>query len=81
MLPPPRKAGRAGAQTGRFPLENVRFLAIGLWPEIGYREFCGLLKLDPNTHAIVLATAFFTSLFFALAAWIPVGLLLRWILL
>jgi hypothetical protein len=33
--------------------------------------------MDPTTHAFVLATAFFTSLFFALAAWLPVGLLLR----
>lgn len=38
------------------------------------------LNLDPNTHAFVLATAFFTSIFFALAAWIPAGLLLRWFL-
>ena len=35
------------------------------------------MTLDPNTHAFVLATAFFTSLFFALAAWLPVALLLR----
>jgi hypothetical protein len=33
--------------------------------------------MDPNTHAYVLMTAFFTSLFFALAAWLPLGLLLR----
>lgn len=39
------------------------------------------MNLDPNTHAFVLATAFFTSLFFALAAWIPAALLLREILL
>jgi hypothetical protein len=37
--------------------------------------------MDPNTRAFVLATAFFTSLFFALAAWIPAGLLLRSLLL
>lgn len=37
--------------------------------------------MDPNTHAFVLATAFFTSLFFALAAWIPLLLLLRSLLL
>jgi hypothetical protein len=33
--------------------------------------------MNPNTHAYVLATAFFTSVFFALGAWLPVGLLLR----
>jgi hypothetical protein len=37
--------------------------------------------MDPNTHAYVLGTAFFTSIFFALAAWLPVGLVLRKILL
>jgi hypothetical protein len=36
--------------------------------------------MDPNTHAYVLATAFFTSIFFALGAWLPVGLLLRAVL-
>lgn len=41
--------------------------------------FCGM-RLDPNTHGFVLATAFFTSLFFAIGAWIPVLLLLRWVL-
>jgi hypothetical protein len=35
------------------------------------------MPLDPNMRAFVLATAFFTSLFFALGAWMPVGLLLR----
>jgi hypothetical protein len=35
------------------------------------------VNLDPNTHAYVLWTAFFTSLFFALAAWLPVGFALR----
>ena len=34
--------------------------------------------MDPNTHAFVLATAFFTSLFFAIAAWLPVALLLHY---
>ena len=38
------------------------------------------MNLDPNTHAFVLATAFFTSLFFALAAWLPAALLLRHLL-
>jgi hypothetical protein len=37
--------------------------------------------MDPNTHAFVLATAFFTSLFFALAAWLPLAFLLRSLLL
>ena len=36
--------------------------------------------MDPNTHAYVVATAFFTSLFFALAAWLPIAMLLRLIL-
>jgi hypothetical protein len=36
--------------------------------------------MDPNTHAFVLATAFVTSLTFALGAWIPVLLALRWLL-
>jgi hypothetical protein len=35
------------------------------------------VNLDPNTHAFVLATAFFTSIFFALAAWLPAALFLR----
>jgi hypothetical protein len=39
------------------------------------------MRLDPNTHAFVLATAFFTSIFFALAAFLPVGLLLHRLLL
>jgi hypothetical protein len=38
------------------------------------------LQLDPNTHAYVVATAVLTSMFFALGAWLPVGLLLRAIL-
>ena len=36
--------------------------------------------MDPNTHAYVVATAFFTSLFFALAAWLPIAMLLHMIL-
>jgi len=35
------------------------------------------VTMDPNTHAFVLATAFFTSIFFALAAWLPVALVLH----
>jgi hypothetical protein len=38
------------------------------------------MNLDPNTHAYVLGTAFFTSLAFAFAAWLPVGLFLHWLL-
>jgi hypothetical protein len=38
------------------------------------------MSLDPNTERFVLATAFFTSLFFALGAWAPAGLLLRWLI-
>jgi hypothetical protein len=33
--------------------------------------------MDPNMDRFVLATAFFTALFFALGAWAPVGLILR----
>jgi hypothetical protein len=35
------------------------------------------VQFDPNTRAFVLATAFFTSLFFALGAWLPSMLALR----
>jgi hypothetical protein len=35
------------------------------------------VNLDPNTHAFVVATAFVTSVLFAIAAWIPAALLLR----
>ena len=35
------------------------------------------MNMDPSTHTFVLATAFFTSIFFALAAWLPVAFLLR----
>jgi hypothetical protein len=35
--------------------------------------------MDPNTHAYVLGTAFFTSIFGALALWLPVGLALRYL--
>jgi hypothetical protein len=44
-------------------------------PESGFA-----VNLDPNTHAFVLATAFFTSLMFALAAWLPCVFLLRFLL-
>jgi hypothetical protein len=36
---------------------------------------------DPNAQAYVLATAFLTSFFFAMGAWVPALLLLRWLLL
>jgi hypothetical protein len=39
------------------------------------------VNLDPKMRAYVLWTAFLTSLFFALAAWLPVGLALRSLLL
>ena len=32
------------------------------------------MRLDPNTHAYVMATAFFTSIFFAIAAMSVIGL-------
>jgi hypothetical protein len=38
------------------------------------------MGLDPNTHAFVLATAFFTSIFFSIAALIPALLLLHAVL-
>ena len=38
------------------------------------------MSLDPNTHAFVLATAFFTSIFFAMGAFLPVALVLRFLL-
>src|SRR3989304_2281230 len=37
------------------------------------------VSLDPNTHAFVLATAFFTSIMFAIAALLPVGLALHFL--
>lgn len=37
------------------------------------------MSLDPNTHAFVLATAFFTSIMFAIAALLPVGLALHFV--
>jgi len=36
--------------------------------------------LDPRTEGFVRATAFLTSLFFALGAWAPIGLAVRWLL-
>ena len=41
---------------------------------VARRERESAVSMDPNTHAFVLATAFFTSIFFALAAWLPVAL-------
>jgi hypothetical protein len=38
------------------------------------------MKLDPNTMGFVYATAFLTSVFFAIGAFIPVALVLRWLL-
>jgi hypothetical protein len=35
------------------------------------------MPLPPSMRAYVLATAFFTSVFFAIGAFLPVGLLLR----
>jgi hypothetical protein len=35
---------------------------------------------DPHARTFLFIAALFASLFFALAAWIPAGLLLRWIL-
>jgi hypothetical protein len=35
---------------------------------------------DQGMRGFVMATALFTSFFFALGAWAPVGLFLRWLL-
>jgi hypothetical protein len=35
------------------------------------------VPVDPKTHAFMLATAFFTSLFFALGTWLPLLIVLR----
>jgi hypothetical protein len=37
------------------------------------------MQLDPNTMGWVYATAFLTSFFFAIGAFIPAALLLRWL--
>jgi hypothetical protein len=37
------------------------------------------MQLDPNTMGWIYATAFLTSLFFAIGAFIPAALLLRWL--
>jgi hypothetical protein len=37
------------------------------------------MQHDPNTMGWVYATAFLTSLFFAIGAFIPAALLLRWL--
>jgi hypothetical protein len=41
---------------------------------------CLGVRLDPNTHAYVLATAFFTSLAFAIFAMHVLALVLGWLL-
>ena len=41
---------------------------------VAVEKAASAVSMDPNTHAFVLATAFFTSVFFALAAWLPVAL-------
>ena len=35
---------------------------------------------EPHVRTMLFVVALFASLFFALAAWIPVGLLVRWVL-
>jgi hypothetical protein len=35
---------------------------------------------DPRINSFLAALAMFTAVYFALAMWIPVGLLLRWVL-
>jgi hypothetical protein len=35
---------------------------------------------DPRINSFLAALAMFTAVFFALAAWIPAGLVLRWLL-
>jgi hypothetical protein len=41
---------------------------------------CGFMRLDPNTHAYVVATAFFTSVAFAIFALNLLALVLQRIL-
>jgi hypothetical protein len=41
---------------------------------------CGFMRLDPNTHAYVVATAFFTSVAFAIFALNLIALVLQRIL-
>jgi len=48
---------------------------------VAVEKAASAVSMDPNTHAFVLATAFFTSLFFALAAWLPVALVFHHFLL
>jgi hypothetical protein len=38
------------------------------------------MRLDPNTHALVLATAFMTSLTFAIFAMNVIAVVLGWVL-
>ena len=38
------------------------------------------MPVDPRTQIFVYATAFFTSLFFALAMLLPIALVIRWFL-
>ena len=35
---------------------------------------------DPRINSFLMALSMFTAVFFALAAWIPVGLVIRWVL-
>jgi hypothetical protein len=37
------------------------------------------MPVDPGTRNFIYATAFFTSLFFALGTLMPVALIIRWI--
>ena len=60
-----RDPGRAPTLMSRRPLG------------VAVEKAISAVTMDPNTHAFVLATAFFTSIFFALAAWLPVALVLH----
>jgi hypothetical protein len=46
----------------------------------GLPAACGNMRLDPNTHALVLATAFMTSLTFAIFAMQVIAVALGWLL-
>jgi hypothetical protein len=37
------------------------------------------MRMDPNTAGFVYATAFLTSVFFAIGAFIPAALVLHWL--
>jgi hypothetical protein len=51
-----------------------------LWAARPAAAASAAMRLDPNTHAYVLATAFFTSLTFAIFAMNVIAVALGWLL-